>query len=252
LLVVISILGLLAGLAVPAVKSLGKSNIAVSASRQMLDEAARARQLAMSRRATVYLVFIPTNFWGNTTWFNALNVNQRDQMTNLLDKQLTGYSFVSFGAVGDQPGRHQWHYIGQWRNLPEGMYLAADKFAKASNQYYTVTNHVTQDIFNVYGFSTIAIPFPTEDSPTNLLPAIGFNYLGQLSSDGIHMDGRPTYLPLVRGGVSPAIDPSTRQLQLGPASVSESPAGNGTNAAFNIVAIDPLTGRSTLEYQRVQ
>jgi prepilin-type N-terminal cleavage/methylation domain-containing protein len=63
LLVVISILGILAGLTVPALKNLGKSNAAVSASRQLLDGVGRARQLAIANRTTVYMVFVPTNFW---------------------------------------------------------------------------------------------------------------------------------------------------------------------------------------------
>ena len=65
LLVVISIMGLLAGLAVPALKNLGKSNVNISAQRQLLDDVAHARQLAVSQRTTVYMVFVPTNFWGN-------------------------------------------------------------------------------------------------------------------------------------------------------------------------------------------
>src|ERR1035441_5704105 len=53
LLVVISILGLLAALTVPALKNFGKSDVNISASRQMLDGVARARQLAISQRTTV-------------------------------------------------------------------------------------------------------------------------------------------------------------------------------------------------------
>ena len=65
LLVVISILGILAALTVPALKNFGKSNVNISASRQLLDGVARARQLAISQRTTVYMVFVPTNFWDN-------------------------------------------------------------------------------------------------------------------------------------------------------------------------------------------
>ena len=65
MLVVISILGILAALAVPALKNFGKSDVTISAARQLLDDVARARQLAMSQRTTVYMVFVPTNFWNN-------------------------------------------------------------------------------------------------------------------------------------------------------------------------------------------
>src|ERR1039457_2565354 len=63
LLVVITILGILAALTLPALKNLGKSNSAVSASRQLLDGVGRARQLAIAKHTTVYMVFVPTNFW---------------------------------------------------------------------------------------------------------------------------------------------------------------------------------------------
>src|SRR5439155_9303300 len=109
--------------------------VALSASRQMLDDVGRARQLAMSQRTTVYMVFIATNFWGNTAWSNALTPAQRDAVTNLLDKQLSGYTFVSYGAVGDQPGQHRWHYLAPWRNLPEGTFIAAQKFAGTNGVY---------------------------------------------------------------------------------------------------------------------
>lgn len=253
LLVVISILGLLAALAVPAVKNLGKANVVISASRQLLDDVGRTRQLAMSQRPkTIYMVFLPTNFWGNVSWFNALTAAQRDAVTNLLDKQLSGYTFVSLGAVGDQPGNHRWRYLAPWRALPEGTYVATAKFDKTTSGFFTITNHVTQDIYDVHGFVTNAIPFPTEDSPTNILPTVVFDYMGRLTPDGLHVATEPEYIPLARGGISPAINPTTHQLQLGPASVLESPAGNSTNAAYNLVAIDPLTGRATLLYQRVQ
>ena len=52
LLVVISILGILAALTVPALKNFGKSDVNISASRQLLDGVARARQLAISQRTT--------------------------------------------------------------------------------------------------------------------------------------------------------------------------------------------------------
>src|ERR1017187_9875562 len=130
LLVVISIMGLLAALAVPAIKNLGKSNIQVSASRQLLDDVGRARQLAISQHTTVYMVFVTTNFFTLPCKLN--NVSYPDletglnniptsadklaawtALTNLVDKQLSGYNFISLGKVGDQPGQHNWHYLAR-------------------------------------------------------------------------------------------------------------------------------------------
>ncbi len=128
LLVVISILGILAYLTMPALKSFAKSDATISASRQLLDGVARARQLAISQRTTVYMVFVPTNFWmdpsgtaaPNNQWFINLTPAAQTAATNLCDKQLTGYTFMAHGAMGDQPGNHQWHYLAPWQNLPEG------------------------------------------------------------------------------------------------------------------------------------
>ncbi len=64
--------------------------------------------------------------------------------------------------------------------------------------------------------------------------------------------GHDEYIPLARGSVSPAMDPSTKAFQLNSPSVSEMPPGNSTSAAFNLVQIDWLTGRAVLKYQKVQ
>src|SRR5208282_459333 len=96
LLVVISILGILAALTVPVLKNFGKSDATLGASRQLLDGVARARQLAMSDRTTVYMVFVPTNFWVDSTgvfpnnngnsWWGNLPVSLKTAVTNLADR----------------------------------------------------------------------------------------------------------------------------------------------------------------------
>src|SRR6266852_2919853 len=67
LLVVISIVGLLAGLAVPVVNNF-KPNVVAGATRQLLDDVARARHYAISQRTTVFMVFVPTNFWADVAY----------------------------------------------------------------------------------------------------------------------------------------------------------------------------------------
>src|SRR6185503_14502554 len=63
LLVVIAIIGILAALLAPVLKNFSKPDVTVSATRQMLDDMARARQLAISERSTVFVVFVHSNFW---------------------------------------------------------------------------------------------------------------------------------------------------------------------------------------------
>jgi prepilin-type N-terminal cleavage/methylation domain-containing protein len=257
LLVVISILGILAALTVPALKNFGKSDVNISASRQLLDGVARARQLAISQRTTVYLVFVPTNFWvisGNfpNTWWNSLTPAQTNAAVNLCGEQLSGYNFVARGAMGDQPGQHAWHYLAPWQTLPDGSFIALQKFAGTN----TITDQITGASYPIAPFAyTNTIPFPTETSasvvpppPLPWLPYIAFDYRGQLVS------GRDEYIPLAHGSVLPAIDPNTKALQIGvndSPDVMEMPPGNSTNIAYNIVHIGWLTGRAVLEYHKM-
>jgi prepilin-type N-terminal cleavage/methylation domain-containing protein len=258
LLVVISILGLLAGLAVPALKNLGKSNITVSASRQLLDDLARARQMAISQRTTVYMVFMPTNFWlpnwtSGSTWVNNLAPAQRIAVTNLCDKQFTGYTFLAHGSAGDQPGQHLWRYLTPWQNLPDGSFIAMWKFAMSSTTTNTVTDPIyASQSYTVYGFATNSFPFPTVTNTTVNLPFVAFNYLGQLTFDGQTLAARDEYIPLAQGSVTPAINLPAKTFALtGSPQVSETPAGNSTNLAYNIIDIDPLTGRAVLRYHKM-
>jgi prepilin-type N-terminal cleavage/methylation domain-containing protein len=249
MLVVITILGILAALTVPALKNIGKANAAASASRQLLDAVGRARQLAIANHTTVYMVFVPTNFWVTQPslwpWFTPA---QKTELTNLCDMQLSGYAFVANGAAGDQPGQHAWHYLDQWRALPEGSFIASWKFGPRTATT-SVPDPAAGVSYAVRGFNTAQIPFPAETLavPQAFLPrfpCIAFNYLGQLTS------GQDEYIPLARGSVVPARD-ANRVFQFNSASVAEAPPGNSTSA-FNIVKIDWLTGRAVLLYPKVQ
>jgi prepilin-type N-terminal cleavage/methylation domain-containing protein len=252
MLVVIAILGILAGLAVPALKDLGKSNVSLSASRQLLDDLGHARQLALSQRTTVYMVLVPTNFWVGPPALPASTA-----LTNLADKQMTGYTFVSVSSVGDQPGKHTAHYLAPWQNLPDGTFIVHQKydgtvFPAPSGwlQEYSPNSAVTNFVY-------FPIPFPTETNAPVLLPCIAFNYLGQLTLDGRNLANRDEYIPLAKGSVSPALDIGTKTFVLntappGSPQVLENPPGNSTNISYNIVHIDALSGRAVLEFQKVQ
>jgi prepilin-type N-terminal cleavage/methylation domain-containing protein len=272
LLVVIAILGILAGLAVPALKNLGKSQANVSASRQLLDDVGRARQLALANRTTVYMVFVPTNFWKpvtgigtlNLPWFNSLTPAVQAIATNMCDQQLAGYNFIAYGAVGDQPGRHQWHYLAPWQTLPEGTFIALQKFYQPQwpNPPFNISDFITGKAYPIYGFnSTNNIPFPTETNTVPLaptrnylpyLPYIAFNYLGQLVSE-VDASGNyhDAYIPLAHGSVADMAD-ANKALEFAPPVVRETPPGNSTNLAYNIVHVDALTGRAVLEFHKIQ
>ena len=263
LLVVISILGLIAGLAVPAVKNLGKSNVQLSAARQLLDDFGRARQLAMAERTTVYMVFVPTNFWDSVYW-PATAYPTTPDFTNLCDKQLTGYAFVTLRSVGDQPGQGTTNYIGSWQSLPQGNFIAQWKFFPRSN-VTNITDIVSGQVWSVPGFSRTSanfIPFPDAHAPGAInLPYIAFNYLGQLTTEQLSPNPsmQDEFIPLAQGSVSPALDPVTKAYRVGPAnstqnspSVLEVPKNNSTGPGYNLIHIDWLTGRARQEHERVQ
>jgi prepilin-type N-terminal cleavage/methylation domain-containing protein len=257
LLAVISILGILAALTVPALKNFSKSDVTISASRQLLDGVARARQLAISQRTTVYMVFVPTNFWNtygtpnlNATWWANLTSAQQIAATNLCANQMSGYNFVAYGALGDQPGWHAWHYLASWQTLPDGAFIALQKFVGTN----TIYDPITGASYPIAQFRyTNNFPFPTETAATGVwLPYLAFNYLGQLVSEasaaGSYNDA---YIPLAQGSVLPAINPNTKALQFGNPDVAEIPPGNSTNIAYKIVHIDWLTGRAVLESHKL-
>ena len=95
LLVVIAIMGILAAVAVPALKNVSKGHATASASRQMLDDIARARQLALAHRTTVYMVFVPLNFWNANSYCG--NDPQRNYYCN--DKAWTELISEPTGSV---------------------------------------------------------------------------------------------------------------------------------------------------------
>ena len=254
LLVVITILGILAALTVPALKNLGKSNVQVSASRQLLDDVGYARQLAISQHTTVYMVFVPSYFW------NYLPVDQQTlpATINLLDKQFTGYGFLTMRSVGDQPGQGVARYIGDWKSLPDGAFIATNKFY---NPFYYIYDYSAQVTYTINPFNySASFPFPTATNFTfavqqPLLPYIAFNYLGQLIQRTISgqeiMAGQDEYIPLAQGTVGYVVD-AQKNLQLAPPDPAENPPGNSTNSMFTLVHIDRLTGRATLVHQKVQ
>ena len=258
LLVVIAILGLLAGLGVPALKNLGKSNQATGAAQQLLDDVGHARQLAISQRTTVYMVFVATNFWGQ------LSAEQRvPSVTNLGEMQLAGYNFISQGKLGDQPGQRQnnWQYLSTWQTLPQNNFIAAWKFQPRSFAPVSVNS-----AFSVRGFSSayeypfVKFPFPTatnvpNNSPYVLLPYIAFNYLGQLTTNGIDPSYQDEYIPLAQGTVAYGYNGQTKTPTLTPLTaggIVEAPANSSTSSMFTLVHIDALTGRARLEFQKVQ
>ena len=260
LLTVIAIIGIMAALVAPTLNNWRKGDAMAAATRQLMDATARARQLAISQHTTVFMVFVPTNFWGGNygTFAASLTPAELVAASNLLDKQLTGYTYISLRSVGDQPGRPTPRYLSDWQTMPESTFIAEWKFGLQGNQSIPITDPITKETFTVRPFDWNQLfPFPSEDAAYapglryQYLPYIAFNYLGQLCTpDGAPLN-RDVYIPVAHGGVLPALRPGTRVPEFGPASVMETPPNNSVDT-FNLIHIDGLTGRARLERQEVR
>ncbi len=272
LLVVIAIIGLIAALSVATLTGFRKGDVMLAATRLMLDGAARARQLAISQHTTVYLVFVPPSYWNDPAYVGSLGAGKltfgdRIAATNLVDKEFTGFTFVSLRTLADQPGQYTPHYLSAWQSLPEKSFIATNKFwysnlLPAVSYYTIITNQITLQGYNIYGFNiSTNIPFPMESTLANnatrpypAIPYIAFNYLGQLTTEALSPAPlqQDEYIPLVHGGVLTGVDPATKRPQFFAPSAQEEPAGSSTNTAYNIIHIDWLTGRARLEHQQVK
>jgi prepilin-type N-terminal cleavage/methylation domain-containing protein len=257
LLVVISIIGIMAAIAVPTMNSF-KTNVSASAVQQLATDIGRARQLAISQHTTVYMIFVPSNFWSTTYdpagGYSRLPASEQKKTDRLLDKQWIGYTFVSLHSLGDQPGRSSVRYLSPWRSLPEGTFISPLKFGPRNPALPVyITNNVNGQTYKIVGFNvTNNIVFPSEQAsvapgaaPYVPMPYIAFDYRGQLTS------GQNEFIPVGKGAVSYSRDPVSKIAKQAPPTIREIQPGNSTNS-YNLVAIEWLTGRARVEHLELQ
>ena len=273
MLTVIAIIGILAAIIGPSLGNF-RPNVTAAATEQLLTDIGRARQLAMSQHTTVYMVFLPPGFMLDPAYPRNVSVggtNYWAKGLTLLDKQMTGYNFVSLRNVGDQPGQHIPRYWSSWKSLPDGAFIPIQKF-EAPNFAFGIYTNVAGVVDKVGLYTTVSafsntfsLPFPTEQTPPVLagtvqhwatLPYIAFNYLGQLvqlvnGSESLRPTGE--IIPLAKGSVLYPHDPATKTNN--PAllpTAREAPPGNSTTNSFNLICIDRLTGRAYVKRQEVK
>ena len=219
LLVVIGIIALLTSITLPAMKGLGRSATSKGATRQLMEDLRYARQIALRNRSTVYVVFTPTNIWDiiKNVDREMLPPRKKDprllSLTNMLEKQFSGYAVMSMRSGGDQPGQSHPNYLTEWKKLPDGMLIAPYKFMawrKGKDEYGRNQGHEYSDGFlrdHFYGHppQPPLVPFPLADSSPARLPHVAFNSRGQLvKRDGFGKlvpAGRDEIIPLVEGSV---------------------------------------------------
>jgi len=228
-----------------------RSNAMIAANRQFLDDLAYARQRAIGDHTTVFVVFVPPYVVPAVNTFKAPPVPQAlyQQYTNLLTGQYTTYALFSQRQLGAQPGQATPKYLTGWRSLPNGVFIATNKFG---SQPMPLPPFVSLPPF-APPFATnvlFTFPFPAVSSfQLNLvLPYIAFNYQGQLvvlDSQRNQVPDFDEYIPLARGSIF--FDPNTRAADL-----QENPAGNSINTTANVIYINALTGRAKVVQQQIQ
>jgi prepilin-type N-terminal cleavage/methylation domain-containing protein len=266
LLVVIGLIALIAGLAAPALKT--KSVSLDIAHRQLADDLNRARQLAISTRSTVYVLFVPLIEAGSTLT-NNLPAAQKDILAS---RQARGYALFSRRSVGSQPGQEEPRYLSEWKELPDGVFISTNKFQSPEDDS-KFFGFLPMDYLSAKENPTVKVP--SEDGSTyKRLPYIAFDSTGALTlseSGYVRAEQKVenwrqslaarAVIPLVAGSVAPARKDDgfgKRVLDWAAASILVKapfdPNGNFLSITNYIkrVTVDPLSGRSRVEGGEIQ
>ena|ERR1043165_9148936 len=246
LLIVLAIIGILATLALPHLKGLTRSNVMLSANQQLLDDIASARQRAISGRTIVSMVFMPAV--GSQNLYSFLSPTQQNR---ILPWQYTAYSLFAERTVGDQPGRPYQRYLTSWKTLPDGVFIATNKFSVPTYDY---TNGAGQ-LKSVLVFDYKKFPYPYGDSPDTLnLPYIAFDPQGRLISfdpQGSVIPYKATagycIIPLARGSIFLERDATGAPIWE-PAEPRENGGNNSQDLnTHDAIEIDSVTGRAQVD-----
>jgi prepilin-type N-terminal cleavage/methylation domain-containing protein len=253
LMIVIGIIGLMAGLALPHLRGFTSGSAMTAATRQLVDDVALARQRAMANRSQVCMVFAGPNFWVN----DSITLFSNAQVTTLVGHQYSAYAIISLRTVGDQPGKSNVHYLTDWKYLPQGVFISPFQFTNTPGYSTLVsTTNTTAGLSNgwqVAAFLTnIAFPFPsTFDASSfssiinsNYLPYIGFTPGGQLTTNAdqfIMLTSGSIFTPLNASG----LPQWSVHVPNAPVPVETPPNNEFSNP--NLIHIDWLTGRARIE-----
>ena len=198
LLIVIAIIGFLAAVALPSLKGITKSNVMVNATRQLVDDLAYARQLALKERTTVHVIFVPRD----VDLLQPNPASERDQRvwTNLFASQFSGYAIFAERTVGDQPGQAHHRYLTQWKTLPEGVLIDPGEFADWSGKDWN--DSLASGTNTPFKFGNLH--FPTAAGFTQRVAHVTFDPSGSLvvqNGNGDRLIGQDETIRLVRGSI---------------------------------------------------
>ena len=239
LLVVLGIIGLLASITLPAINGMRKTNTMVSAGRQLVDDISLARARAISERTVVHVIFIPSEI---QNWQTSGSAREDKLQERLKSGEYTSYALYAERTVGDQPGRARGRYLTSWRFLPDGVFIATNKFVNnpASRIQLSAVDRPLE---------YVSLPLPTVDGIPQEVPHLAFDPQGRLvDKDHVPLLGTEV-LPLARGSIFYFRDPTANDALT--IDVRESPRGNSiTN--FHRVVVEGLTGRPRVETPQFQ
>jgi type II secretory pathway pseudopilin PulG len=253
LLIVIGIIGLLAAIALPSMKGLTKSNVMTAASRQLSDDLAYARQLALKERTVVHVIFVPRDIamFQPSTDNTPAGLRDRKVWTNLLAHPLTSYAIFAERTVGDQPGQANPRYLTPWKSLPDGVYVADWEFVDLTAG--PLQNPALWDSApsedRPFKFGNLV--FPTSGGQVQRVPHITFDPNGSLvvkNSNGSRVVGLDEVINLAAGSIFYQRDAAGL---IADYDVREAPLGNSTNN-YNRIRIDGLTGRARVERPQIR
>ena len=199
LLVVVAIIGLLASVTLPALKGIGKSNALMGTNRQLLDDLAMARLMAINNRTTVYFTLLAPTVMDRGL-IDRLGGSEIDRLRNLWEGMYSGYAIYAQRSVGSQPGRPEPKYLSNWKFLPPGIIFDPDKFIVERG-----SETLRDPVIRPYALREIGFPHP--DSAPLLMHTIAFNAQGQLVSgrDEVitYIEGNVAYVRDVDGNIIP-------------------------------------------------
>jgi prepilin-type N-terminal cleavage/methylation domain-containing protein len=271
LLVVIAIIGVLTLVAVPAFKGFGQANTLAAAQRQILDDLALARQVAIKSRSPVYMVFFAPEAAGGLAPGQIASAHNQvlalpagdfreralRTITNVFAGHHASYAFYADQRIGDQPvlpgsslvSRGRYLTIGGsiWRTLPDGVVFPG-------NMQTLIYEQGASTVVTNLDFKSVPFPVAPEQGSLTLnmpfitLPVLTFDSQGR----SVRLaQGRPTqilrdrYLAIGLGSVFiPKTGPDTNHLSFdfsAAADVVYTPRDNYTNTIFRIAS---LTGRA--------
>ena len=230
MLVVIGIIVVVLGIALPNMRGLHEGHELESAARQLVADLSLARSRAINNRATVVVAFIPPEILG----YSDPAPDAESQIRQLQAGIFTQYALFTPHRVGDQPGCSTPRYLTRWVSLPDKTFIATNTFADG----------------DPYAFFKVSLPFPAATNGVKPVRCVAFNFEGRpCQPDGSPLPtSQNITIPLARGGILYTRNPDSTVADF---MAQETPAFNSVSNYHHIV-IDWLSGQARLERQEVQ